>query len=280
MAGIRGRERTANSAGPAIDASAAGSCPQCHQPVVPDADLCEHCQAWLKPGCVFCGAATRPGDELCPACGEPWSGIVCGACGTYSRFDCCPDCGGALTARAEVLVGELLADPRVEGLLRNAEAAIAEPGPAPAEDRHATARAARAALLRDLEVHPGAPAAAKATPRPGAGADDLLAGGGVVRARVRVQPDRKEAEAKLAASLAELSARSFDSAQEARAYFDAIRLVIRISVPRTVVVGWRCHAYGVTHSDGPSGCAAPHQGGTWITVQSGVEIREREVELG
>jgi hypothetical protein len=73
-------------------------------------------------------------------------------------------------------------------------------------------------------------------------------------ARVRqAQEDAKQA------LLAELQTRTFETEQEARCFYGALRLSIEYEP-----LGWRCHAFQTLHRDGPQGCAAPSQGGEWV----------------
>jgi hypothetical protein len=270
----------------------ATACPRCGAAVPSEAsDFCEACSAHLYPGhCVFCLEPFSPGQAYCRQCGLPPEGVVCGACGTFSRFDFCPnpDCGAGLTPRAaqelarletdaEAVeafaeldeIGELLRTVETDGgkggqggqgESGGAETGAVVPASAPAQ-------AAPVALAVPVPPAPSALPATKAPPRPNLAALRAAASG----ARSAEEKARVRALAEQAAqdSLNAISGRSFPTAQEARAAGTALQVALRFRVvsERLEVIAWRCHAFSCEHPmpGGMSLCSDPSQGGVPLT---------------
>lgn len=246
----------------------AAACPRCGAAVRSEAsDFCEACAAHLYPGhCVFCLEPFTTDQEFCRRCGLPPEGVVCGACGTFSRFDFCPDpaCGAGLTPRAAAEMARLDADPEVVeafGDLDEVDAVLQSlDGP--------HARVQQLDVSSQAPTPPAIPApAAAATPRPNLKAlraAALAATSAEDKARVRALAEQAAQDA-----LNAVSARTFPTAQEARAAGSALQVALRFRVvsERLEVIAWRCHAFNCEHPmpGGMSQCSDPSKGGVPIT---------------
>lgn len=243
----------------------ARACPRCGAAVASEAsDFCEHCSAHLYPGhCVFCLEPFAPGQPCCRRCGLPPDGLVCGACGTFSRFDFCPnpECGAGLTPRAAAELERLGEDPEaVEAFAELDEIGVVLAGlAAPPPDAVLPAAAPSPAAL------PAPPAAA--APRPNLAALRALASGArsaEEKARVRALAEQAAQEA-----LRSVSSRTFPTAQEARAAGNALQVALRFRQvsEKLEVIAWRCHAFQCEHPmpGGMSLCSDPSKGGMPIT---------------
>ena len=91
---------------------APSTCPECKAATKPGADICEACGTWLLPGqCMFCSAPVGENEAYCEACGNPTAGIPCPGCGKKSIFDFCRTCGTPLSSQAQQLVLAASIDP-------------------------------------------------------------------------------------------------------------------------------------------------------------------------
>jgi hypothetical protein len=96
---------------------ALSACERCGAAVRPGADICEGCGAWLlRSQCVFCYAPVDEGDSYCGACGNRKDGVTCPGCGSLVIFDFCPSCGIALTPTANASQEEAVRDPGLQVL--------------------------------------------------------------------------------------------------------------------------------------------------------------------
>lgn len=287
-----GRARHATEAAATEDgAREAAACPRCRAAVDPGGDLCERCGAWLlEDCCAFCGEAGVGDQAFCGRCGCPPGGVRC-ACGTFSRFDFCPGCGEATTRRARRDLAALADDVHVRRLLECLDAVqhletAADPGPsaAPAADPRAAILDELTALRhgsRGAAATPGSADGSPARPAPEADVafEDLAhAAAQAAATRAAVQAaDAVWGEAlarareEAARALAEAQRRAFDSHQDARRFFGALRLHVVRRARVTRRMGWRCRAFGVVHA-APSGCCAPQSGGEWV-----FDVAEEEV---
>ncbi len=276
----------------------AAACPRCGLPVPSQgSDFCEGCSAHLYPGhCVFCLDPFSPGQACCRRCGLPPEGLTCGACGTFSRFDFCPnpDCGAGLTPRAAAEVARVGSDP--EALQAFAEldeiaalVATLEPGGAP------PAANMPIPVLESAPHPPGAatPTTARPTaeplaavPTPAAATRPSLAslrsaarGAKTAEEKARV---RGLAEQAAQDSLNAVSSRPFPTAQEARAAGTALQVALRCRVvaERLETIAWRCNRFGVEHPEpgGMSLCSDPSSGGVPI-MRVITEISDRSTEF-
>jgi len=289
----------------------ATACPRCGAAVQSEAsDFCESCSAHLYPGhCVFCLDPFSPGQAYCRQCGLPPEGVVCGACGTFSRFDFCPNpaCGAGLTPRAATELARLENDAEVAGafaeldeigaLLQAVEIAGGkgakggqggkggtgwtegtETGAGVPSSDVAQAQAAPAASA--VPASPARSALPAAAPRRSLAALRAAARG----AKSAEEKARVRALAQQAAqdSLNAVSSRSFPNAQQARAAGTALQVALRFRMisERLEIIAWRCHAFDCEHSmpGGMNMCADPSRGGVPIT-QVITEVNERSAEF-
>jgi hypothetical protein len=243
------------------------ACPRCGA-AVPSAasDFCEHCSAHLYPGyCVFCLEPFAPGQAHCRQCGLPPEGVICGACGTFSRFDFCPnpDCGAGLTPRAAAELERLGTDAEAVQAFAEldeigtvlAELSQPEPANAPAEPAVAPATAQTAAPPTMGATRPSL-AALRAAAKGVRNAEE--------KAKVRALAEQAAQDALLS-----VSNRTFPTAQEARAAGNALQVALRFRqvAERLEVIAWRCNAFSCEHPM-PAGmalCSDPSKGGVPVT---------------
>lgn len=259
----------------------ATACPRCGAAVPSEAsDFCEACSAHLYPGhCVFCLEPFANGQAFCRQCGLPPEGVVCGACGTFSRFDFCPnpDCGAGLTPRAAAELSRLDTDPEVVeafaeldeiGTLLLSGADGGNGGSGGSLEMHAEqTQTAAMPLGQQPPAASAAPAASAVVPRPSLKALRAAAATAKTaedKARVRTLAEQAAQDA-----LNAVSTRSFPSAQEARAAGNALQVALRFRMvsERLEVIAWRCHAFNCEHPmpGGMSQCSDPSKGGVPIT---------------
>ena len=261
----------------------ATACPRCGAAVPSEAsDFCEACSAHLYPGhCVFCLEPFAPDQAFCRQCGLPPEGVVCGACGTFSRFDFCPnpDCGAGLTPRAAQELARLETDTEaveafaeldeIGELLQAVDGKGGNGGKGGSELGAEAVPVAPAASAKEAPALPTvpAPSASKAPPRPNLAALRAAAQGAKSageKARVRALAQQAAQD-----SLNAVSSRSFPSAQEARAAGTALQVALRYRAmsERLEVIAWRCNAFSCEHPmpGGMSLCGDPSRGGVPLT---------------
>jgi hypothetical protein len=288
-------QRAADTAPPSLVLATA--CPRCRLPVPSEgSDFCEGCSAHLYPGhCVFCLDPFSPGQAYCRRCGLPPEGVTCGSCGTFSRFDFCPnpDCGAGLTPRAAAELARVEGDPEVlqafAELDEIAAVVAAVESDAPLPEPAAPAAVAPPAIEASAAppAAPGHPTAAaapaaptQAAPRPSLASLRALARGAKTaeeKARVRGLAEQAAQD-----SLNAVSSRPFPTAQEARAAGTALQVAIRCRVvaQRLETIAWRCNRFGVEHPEpgGMSLCSDPSGGGVPI-MRVITEIDDRSTEF-
>ncbi len=263
-------ERAARVAPPPL--ALATACPRCGASVPSQtSDFCEACSAHLYPGhCVFCLDPVTSGQAFCRRCGLPPEGLVCGACGTFSRFDFCPnpDCGAGLTPRAAAELARVEADPEIVE-------AFAE-----LDEIAAVIAATETEAPLPPPVAAPAPVVAAVPPRPSLASLRAAAQGAKSaedRARVR-----KLAEQAAQDALNAVSSRPFPSAQEARAAGTALQVALRCRVvtERLETIAWRCNRFGVEHPEpgGMSLCSDPASGGVPI-MRAITQVDDRSTEF-
>ena len=252
----------------------ATACPRCGAAVPsPGSDFCEACSAHLYPGhCVFCLDPFTTGQAYCRRCGLPPEGLTCGACGTFSRFDFCPnpDCGAGLTARAAAELARVESDPEVLEAFADLDeiaaviAAVESDAPAPTL----------------VAAQPTVSAPAAAAPRPSLASLRAAAQGAKSaedKARVR-----KLAEQAAQDALNAVSSRPFPTAQEARAAGSALQVALRCRVVTETLetIAWRCNRFGVEHPEpgGMSQCSDPGSGGVPI-MRVITQVDDRSTEF-
>jgi hypothetical protein len=256
----------------------ATACPRCGAAVPSEAsDFCEACSAHLYPGhCVFCLEPFAPGQAHCRQCGLPPEGVVCGACGSFSRFDFCPnpDCGAGLTPRAAQELARLEQDAEVVeafaeldeigSLLQGLEGGQGGQG-----GQQLGLSAAATAPAPSAPPAMEAPAAPAPSPAPRSNLAALRAAAKGAKSAEEKARVRALAEQAAQDSLNPVSSRSFPSAQEARAAGSALQVALRFRVvsEKLEIIAWRCHAFGCEHPmpGGMSQCSDPSRGGVPLT---------------
>lgn len=275
------------------------ACPRCSAAVPSESsDFCESCSAHLYPGhCVFCLEAFSPGQVYCRRCGLPPEGVVCGSCGTFSRFDFCPnpDCGAGLTPRAAAELARLEEDPEVidafEALDEIGEllAAVesgapiqpsADPvGPAPRAAAIDAAQVSRELVAQAVLPTPAARVAAT-PPRPSLAA--LRAAATNARSAEEKARVRELAQQAAQESMNAVSSRPFPTAQEARAAGTALQVALRCRVvtERLETIAWRCNRFSCEHPEpgGMSLCSDPSGGGVPI-MRVITQVDDRSAEF-
>lgn len=259
-------------------------------------DFCERCSAHLYPGhCVFCLTRVAPGQAYCQSCGLPPTGVTCGACGTFSQFDFCPnpDCGAGLTTRAADEMARLESDADVQEAFADLDAiaevlASVERAPTSADDvakveqttGNIAASEGSAPVAQGAPVAHDVPARVLASPRPSLAALRAAVQGARSaedKARVRLLAQRAAEDAMQA-----VSSRPFPTAQEARAAGTALQVALRCRVvtERLETIAWRCNTFGTEHPEpgGMSLCSDPSGGGVPI-MRVITDIDDRSTEF-
>jgi hypothetical protein len=252
----------------------ATACPRCGAAVPSEAsDFCEACSAHLYPGhCVFCLEPFANGQAFCRQCGLPPEGMVCGACGTFSRFDFCPnpDCGAGLTPRAAEELSRLDTDPEVV----EAFAELDEIGAILTSiESGQGGQGGQGGQQQEIREASSAPAPPAAPVPPATSSRPSLKALRALAATARTAQDQAQlralAEQAAQDALNAVSTRTFPSAQEARAAGNALQVALRFRVvsERLEVIAWRCHAFNCEHPmpGGMSQCSDPSKGGVPIT---------------
>lgn len=257
----------------------ATACPRCGAAVPsPASDFCEACSAHLYPGhCVFCLEPFALGQAHCRQCGLPPEGVICGACGTFSRFDFCPnpDCGAGLTHRAAAELERLAQDPEAT----QAFAELDEIGAVLGGMDQGGESAAPPPIQQQSVNAMTTPAPAPAAPPAGAVRPSLAALRAAAKgARSAEEKAKVRALAEQAAqdALLSISTRSFPSAQEARAAGTALHVALRYRAvgQRLEIVAWCCNAFGAVHPmpGGMAMCSDPSKGGVPVTQAVKIEV--------
>jgi hypothetical protein len=263
----------------------ATACPRCGSSVPSDtSDFCEHCSAYLYPGhCVFCLQPFLAGQDRCVQCGNPPEGVVCGACGTFSRFDFCPnpDCGAGLTARASEELARVDSDPEIVDAFAELDeiaavvAAIETVASPPEVTKPSAIESASAS-------EPVVAKAVAPTPSTRPSLAGLRAAAMGAKTAVEKAQVRQLAEQAAQDALHAVSSREFPTAQEARAAGCALQVALRcrVQTERLETISWRCNRFGVEHPEpgGMSLCSDPSGGGVPI-MRIITEIDDRSTEF-
>jgi hypothetical protein len=228
---------------------------------------------------VFCLEPFAPDQAFCRQCGLPPEGVVCGACGSFSRFDFCPNpnCGAGLTPRAAEQLARLETDTEaveafaeldeIGALLQRVEPAGGKGGEGGNGGMELADMTATSAPVKGGPALSSPSALPAAAPRPSLAALRAAASGArsaEEKARVRALAEQAAQDA-----LNAISSRSFPTAQEARAAGTALQVALQFRVvsQRLEVVAWRCHAFSCVHPmpGGMSLCSDPSRGGVPLT---------------
>jgi hypothetical protein len=278
---------SADEAGTEGSADVSRWCPGCGAAVAEGGDLCEGCGRWLLEGsCPFCLAPVPAGARFCTECGNPPAGAECPRCSAITHFHFCPHCQSPVTVDAQLMLEALDEDAAVLEALSafaavdalDAEISALDPAVEVAEPCRPVSSGAPSEAARLLDKLSGLSAAKRVTPtttdaRPRvtsnfsldaaqmSGSDPDAAPAGASSRLEEAREARHTAEEAAREALRKAQERIFASHQQARCFFEAIRLKFK-TVQRTVY-GWRCNWADVLHP-APQYCGNPGLGGTWV----------------
>lgn len=246
-------------------------CSNCQSKVSDSADICENCGAWQLPlQCCFCYSEVEEGQKFCSECGNPPFGSICNYCGTKSYFDFCPNCNNPKTEQATATLEQVKESFAVEVFSVSPETLSipkVDDGNIPVLDN-------KTAIIpksnpNKLVFHGSRNSAnnLKAVEE----ASQLL----------KAEENKKLQKVKETELIARLKAnqkKKFENNQEARKYFDSLKLILPKVVDNRKLVGWLCNFANVLHTEGPHNCGDPSQGGTWI-YEGDIDIQFIQTEL-
>lgn len=250
-------------------------CPNCHQTVGKDNELCPHCGFRLHANhCTFCGAAMDPEDLFCGECGGSAKGIKCPHCGTLSFRSFCPKCNEAIDELGKEELQKAKADPLYQRICSLAEQIIEaqeSSSPLPHEDELRIEKILE--KYRDLHISSDMPiekpyheeraeTAEQRRSRTGSQAIRLTGSDGL-------PTDLSSAIEELNSLLRSMVPDPGLTPQMQRNYYCARKVAVYRKSKVKETVGWVCNLCGCQHHS-PSECARPELGGTWI-------YREKEI---
>lgn len=254
-------------------------CPKCHSKVSQNADICEACGHWLLDNkCKFCNSLVDPNEQYCGECGNPTAGITCPTCQHLSFFDFCPKCNTPLTEFAHEAIRQINNNPemnQVQNLLQEIaqmeeeiknESMILQQEEEEAKqqeiiNKEEEERQKKLALLNSIssyiqttkkdEPKTTTPPPPKQEVKRESLRDSLTKAKDIANKNIERARKNREAQEKLNG----MKSLTFQNPQTARKFFYASK------PPKTK--GWLCVFADVLHT-GPSECAEPHHGGSWI----------------
>lgn len=199
------------------------------------------------------------GENECPECGQPRSGIVCPKCGTLNVRGFCRKCNEPLTLAAQRELQRAKQDPLV---LRAARAVTAMDEldklieKAQAEEKRVTAEnTERRSILDNLPSDLLDLKALLSNVAGGVtGGDESRSG----KSLAELQAEYAEARKELEESLKAMQPPAGSTPQEQRNYYSARKF----ATTERVRCGWVCNFCGCFHGK-PSECAEPWHGGVW-----------------
>ena len=259
------------------------TCPKCGAKVLPRADICEACGAWLLDGiCKFCGAGVEDGQIRCGECGNPVDGVVCPKCGKLNFFDFCKTCMSPLTSAANDEMARVrssaLKPPSKEVVFKSKQEArrrymaymvCLQEQESPAPMVQADEREQLLGLKRYLEQSEGPTKRRAIEPlfnrrqRNSIRAGDLAATAEIQHQREERKRLLKEVSRLLEEALLKLREQEDEAARKQQAEAK-LKQQQEEEERRRRRHGWRCNRYGVVHPDGPCACSAPEYGGEWL----------------
>jgi len=255
--------------GEQLDAS---FCPNCKAKTIPGGDICEICGEWLLPGqCRFCYSSITGSEEYCPECGNPTSGFTCPTCGTHGYFDFCKKCNTPLSESAVLALQQAQQNPEMLQLAslakelemlkkQTVEQTSLQKNMQETDSRESKEKAAKRAILLELEALKNSSAKSKPNPKPIPLPKPLFSEEDKKRLELSFQrkKDLEIKEKELLNRINEKSAnQTFDTPQKARCYFSATK-------PAGNLI-WECNYVHYQHQSSHE-CARPDLGGKWIIV--------------
>lgn len=236
-------------------------CLNCGWSISETADICENCGEWLLKGkCNFCYTDYESGQKFCSECGNPPEGIICSSCGTLSHFDFCPQCNIPLTEQAAEAIELLKKNSKYLDLKDSTihESPAINQNLSKTNDQYDRLNNY---LSRFSQSKTKKKKSFSLNDNPDKNIVDNLES--LKQAREKLaEEERKQRDLEAKKLLDEIQSKTFSNNQEARRFFNALKIVLQTEEREPI--GWRCNAYGVTHSVGPHECADPSKGGTWI----------------
>ena len=257
---------------------APSTCPECKTATKPGADICEACGTWLLPGqCMFCSAAVGENQAYCGTCGNPVAGIPCPGCGKKSIFDFCRTCAIPLSSQAQQLVLAASNDPAQQEIatllkelheLQFAAKTADGAGKEPATHKvFVDDQLAKMKLARAMLSAPSAPQYVKSQSKPLFSDQQKQHINQLGDQIIREEERRRKVHEQINQALNRLGGKTFSSSQDARRFFMSLVSALPDEAMQALNASgrlrWRCHAYSNEH-DSPSGCADPSQGGVWV----------------
>jgi uncharacterized OB-fold protein len=250
------------------DLSGKGKCPKCGAKILPNADICEVCGAWLLEGkCKFCGADLEEGAKYCAECGNPAAGIVCPNCGKLSYFDFCKYCNTPLTVTAQKMIERVKKSPneQIEKFSSNQEARayfMAQKYLMIGQEVNVEKRDEKDELLKLKEYLEKVEKKEKEkktyTPLfSEKQRESILSTGKSAEVEIERQEEerRKEEERK--------------RQEEERRRKEEER--------RRKFEGWHCNAFNAFHPGGPCECADPSMGGHWESYENYLRCSQKKL---
>lgn len=255
-------------------------CPNCGCGVSQTADICENCSEWLLKGkCCFCYGDVEEGQRFCGECGNPPNGIVCKGCGKLSIFDYCSHCTVPLTEQANEVLDIVKKVPEFQNIIDVVSG-----------DKDETTQSGQQVddELRKLKQYLSKTQTQKSKKKSFVlnekstnNMNDKIRAAEESRHKLEDEEQRKvreQRELEALRQMEETKKKTFKNNQDARRYFGALKILIPAIIQKRKPIGWKCNAYGVTHSVGPHECADPSSGGEYIfDIQ--VEHSIKEIEL-
>ncbi|MCR6722075.1 MAG: zinc ribbon domain-containing protein [Chitinophagaceae bacterium] len=246
------------------------ACPSCNAPTKPGADICEACGTWLLQGkCRFCYAPFKSGQKFCGSCGNPPEGTNCKSCGTFTQFDFCPRCESPVSRRAAPFLEQLLANPELKKMQQEIQELPSTPSPQSdvvAKNNIDIQNELEKYFAKLEQKQPGKPASSsfEITNENRDFSQELQnSEESMVQQIAQLSKENREIALQ---KIRELQDRAFSSNQEARLFYMSIKHAfpkLRLNVCDSFL-GWQCVFTKSIHTDGPSGCARPEMGGRWI----------------
>ncbi|NPV10442.1 MAG: zinc-ribbon domain-containing protein [Ignavibacteria bacterium] len=263
--GTENEEESSFCANCGVALSPARKCPQCDALILPGADICEACGAWLLEGqCKFCYAPLEEGAKFCAECGNPADGIPCPQCGNMSYFDFCKHCGIPLTPQARQSIEDLKRTIEAQGLLVPTEQTATLSRPSEERIELIKMKEYQNKVEKWQQKKSAEPLFHKGR------ADKLIDQAKEIQSQQTpsIQSD----------ALEKLQQRNFKNNQEARRFFGALKVILPTIKITRKPIGWLCKAYDCLHPEGPQGCADPAPGGEWIFETETISTLE-EVQI-
>jgi hypothetical protein len=241
-------------------------CPACQAATKPGADICEACGTWLLEGqCCFCYAPFRHGQKFCSHCGNPPTGITCKNCGTASIFDFCPKCDTALSKKAGPALQALQNNPEIQAIKELKKQLSQTPAnkQAPAQDLQNQLNQLNQYLKQSTNTPNEQPGQSFQFNSTNKDFSEEMEKSLSSIDKISLENQALDHTA-LHAQIRQIQEKVFSDNQAARLYYTSIKVMLPELKPCTDFLGWKCNYASFIHYNGPAGCACPSMGGHWI----------------